>query len=108
MSENVRDAQFAGFAEKLLGELLSKRDGMLDVSDWWKEQARLAIAQRAYDLVEHAIGCVEMDPGGATTTQLVGGIPDLTEWPEEEAAALEHYANHQYDGVDFGEEIETE
>lgn len=102
----MRDTQFAKFAALLLEEILGQHDGMLDVSDRWKEQAQLFIAQRAYDFAEHVLGTAEVDPCGVPTSDLVKKVPDLIEWPEDEDARWEHYANHQYDGVDFGEENE--
>jgi hypothetical protein len=73
-----KDTQFAGFAELLLEELLNKRDGMIDTSDWWKEQAKVTIARRVYDLACHV----------STQTLLIAHgdmskIPDMTTWTEE-------------------------
>jgi hypothetical protein len=89
MSENPRDTQFKGFAEKVLGEMLhaSKTySGLIDSeSGAWQEAMQQIIARHAYDLVCH---CFEqMNPiapqACSTTEEMLEGIPDLTEWPDE-------------------------
>lgn len=72
----IRDTQFAGFAELLSNELrgweLSKPD------------VKQIIARRAYDLVRHTIECTShIDLDRLTSDEHTLRIPDLTTWPEE-------------------------
>lgn len=102
-----RNTQFTGFACRLLQELLDQ-GAYVAISEWAtggdSAKSEQLIARRAYDFAAHILDAAEVDLCGHATPDLVKKIPDLTEWPEEAAAALNHYADHQYDGVDFGDE----
>jgi hypothetical protein len=77
MSNNPRDTQFAGFAKALLAEVLAA-DGVViepDNPNWPEEQ--LIIARRAYDLVAHAIEC--LDCKGCESVEWVSDLPVLPE-----------------------------
>lgn len=85
-----RDTQFLGFAGKVIEEMMTDYDQNLVVFDLdLEEQSRLAtiLARRAYDLVGHTCQSVndtydaESFPD-ATTIDMVGMVPDLTELPE--------------------------
>ena len=85
MSSNPRDTQFTGFADLLLKEMLNQREGRwIDFNEDDKEYA-VIVAQRAYDLVEHAI--LSMSPIAFQSyeyDEIIHSIPDMTEWPERE------------------------
>lgn len=83
-----RDDQFAGFAKKLLDELLSIQGVYIDTMQedwraWWEE----TIAQRAYDLVTHTMKYLDDHPSRedclSHPDEPISYIPDMTEWPEE-------------------------
>lgn len=92
MATTPRDSQFAHFAELLVNELLQCRDGQMDASDYWREQANATIARRAYDLVQHTINHVNPIALEFTTKSVVSAaIPDMTEWPVEDHATYESW-----------------
>lgn len=77
MSINPRDTQFAGFATLLLEQLLNI-DGVHVESSYGEahELWKPIIAQRAYDLVAHAVN-------ETIGISKIDHVPDLTEWPKE-------------------------
>lgn len=94
---NTRETQFAGFAKALWDELPDLNVNSLIAFDEWSETSEKIIAQRAYDLVRHALYCDNINsaywPGHPLygqasdiyekeTAQKVSDIPDLTELPE--------------------------
>ena len=91
MSDTTRATQFTGFAHALLLEMLAQRQGeWIDFNSGDSseiEEYSAIIARRAYDLVVHTIG---YSAGGSyegnylSTGNPTGGIPDMTEFPEEE------------------------
>lgn len=90
MNNNPRDIRFTNFANLLIDELLSKKDGVMDTSDWWQDQARAIIARRAYDLVQHVIQRVE--PSALAYQPLpsvMRTLPDMESWPDENKATFE-------------------
>lgn len=92
MSDTPRDTQFVGFARLLIPEI-DEQIGA--VTEWSMEhdiddQARIAqelvsrwqtlLAQRAYDLVIHALKSLSMDP---IAIGEIPNIPDMAIWPED-------------------------
>lgn len=85
MTTDPRDTQFAGFAARLLQELLDQ-GAYVAISEWATGgdsfKSEQLIARRAYDLAthiyEHAINANTADPEIGLRY-----IPDLREWPEE-------------------------
>ena len=82
---NERDTKYLGFAELLVLQL----DGLsVRYKDWpdWREldrQMKLAIAQRTYDLLFHAVkSTLPYERTDRVIEYIVSHIPDLTEWPE--------------------------
>ena len=67
-----RDNQFAGFAKMLWQELYHEIDWQQDSG----ENAEQIIAQRAYDLVMHAVS-------ETTGAKSIDHVPDMRQWPEE-------------------------
>lgn len=95
MSKDSRDTQFAEFARQLWIELIyaspSKVVGnsLVRVPPL-REDAEKIISQRAYDLVEHAVGyCLEylhecgIETSGQMNSRIQPAIPDLTSLPGE-------------------------
>lgn len=87
----MRDTQFAGFA-KLLWEEMQDRSADNEFEDKrrvgpeYTAYMQLVIAQRAYDLVMHAIARIDpADLDRLSTAETVARIPDLTAWPPEES-----------------------
>jgi len=101
MSNTARDTQFAGFAHALLNELkpdISRLSSALLIavrSHNEQEVNRISwlietcIAERAYDLVAHAVEFTDdMDmrrlrAGMLSGAQVALHIPDMTEFPKE-------------------------
>jgi hypothetical protein len=86
MSADPRATQFAGFAKLLLEEALKAgfifNIGTIYIDTgnvYWQQNMEEVIAQRAYDLVGHTLD--QINPH----VYLMEDIPDLTEWPEEDA-----------------------
>jgi len=90
-----RDTHFQGFA-KLLYDELSKLEGSHEtlISEYRNKYDKQAIvnlmAQRAYDLVSHALMHTTPASGstirkfqGLSIEEIAGALPDLTEWPVE-------------------------
>lgn len=79
-SSPTRDTQFAGFAELLWKELIATD------AERYGDQQRELIAQRAYDLVKHTTSYIGDCVANvfASVDEVVGMIPDLVEWPEQE------------------------
>lgn len=73
-----RDTQFAGFAARLLQELLDQ-GAYVAISEWATGgdsfKSEQLIAQRAYDLVRHTVS----ETTGSTD---ISHVPDMTAWPE--------------------------
>lgn len=87
--QNERDTQFVGFAAMLLREIDEAIGKAAIASDTTLESLSqilgAIIAQRAYDLVEHAcqeISSEQVD-GRLSVSGMLWCIPDMTEWPEE-------------------------
>lgn len=75
-----RNTQFAGFAKALFKELLGSA-GYIDMNEYDTDEVdryEYIIAQRAYDLVKHALDYAYTH----TTEDAISAIPDLTELPE--------------------------
>lgn len=87
-----RDTQFAGFAARLLQEMLDQ-GAYVAIADWATggDRARTGqlIARRAYDLVEHTLSIVPhllQVVGDAKDLDVVMPyVPDLPTLPEEPA-----------------------
>jgi hypothetical protein len=77
MSTNPRDTQFAGFAGLLLEQLLNV-EGVYVESSYGEVRTlwEPIIAQRAYDLVAHAVN-------ETIGISKIDHVPDLIEWPKE-------------------------
>lgn len=73
-----RDDQFAGFASRLLQELLDQ-GAYVAISEWATGgdsfKSEQLIAQRAYDLVRHTVS-------ETTGSADISHVPDMTTWPE--------------------------
>jgi|SRR5450631_199730 len=109
---STRETQFAGFAKLLLKEMLAQTqwNGMDFNSDDTEEVEKYSaiIAQRAYDLVEHALEMCHIDErvydlirsrdtsvvnvriedyieGYLKRSEMLADIADLTVWPEPPA-----------------------
>lgn len=87
-----REDQFRQWAKTVLDHMLSKRDGMIQTSDWWQEQAQSILARAAYDLAQHAIGYsleylheCGLSTSGSMNSRIQRVIPDLPALPEEKA-----------------------
>lgn len=99
--QTPRDIQFAHFATLLLDELLSHRDGMIETSDWWQEQARATIARRAYDLVQHTLERVEPSTlAYQPLSDVIARVPDMHAWPDEAEANIEAWLTTRPDPKD--------
>jgi hypothetical protein len=82
-SKDARDTQFKDFARLLLEELMSKYDH-LPPGKWGPaEKDELIIARRAYDLVKHAFGYIEVW-NDRNLDFAVKSVPDMTELPKEQ------------------------
>jgi hypothetical protein len=82
MSE--RDTHFVGFARLLMKDLLWDSGGFsfnVPVGEAI-EKCKVVIAQRAYDLVEHALENTSLYDLDSYEEQ-IKPIPDMTEWPKE-------------------------
>lgn len=84
MSTTARDTHFAGFATRVIEEMLQQGDVWIETtSDDWKEQWQAVIAQRAYDLVHHTIESMShIDLDRLDTNEHVERIPDMEAFPE--------------------------
>lgn len=89
MSNNARNEQFAGFAFRLLQELLNQ-GAYVAISEWATSGDRFKseqlIARRAYDLVYHALDIAETEHryGSPTIEEVLRNVPDMAELPEEQ------------------------
>lgn len=85
MSTNERDTHFAGFAKLLWHEVRKTSFDSPGFSEYQQLERylQLLIAQRAYDLVEHALRTCPLE-----AFEIMGDgvqyVPDLTKWPEAE------------------------
>ena len=89
MSE-IRDTHFQGFAKLLWDELVElNKGGYIDVSSYFDDgidptNYRLLIAQRAYDLVAHALEDIlpyYTYDEFKEWQEYANDVPDLTAWP---------------------------
>jgi hypothetical protein len=93
-NEQERKTHFQGFAELVAQEL--KEQGLLWIDthvrplvdppiDFDYEKIKQIIAQRAYDLVLHAVwNIAPVDLERLLMKDVAAKIPDLTEWPKPE------------------------
>lgn len=86
---SARDTQFACFAQLLVDDLRSKAHITVHPNSAYPAVEPLIekiIAQRAYDLVKHAVEECELQEGmlaaRMTSEALLHNIPDMTNWPE--------------------------
>ncbi len=89
MTEKERDSHFAGFAELLCNEEQLARflDDPNVCSSGMRREIVDLIAQRAYDLVDHALEAVpNIIPEVQSLKASLESIPDLTEWPTPESS----------------------
>lgn len=85
-----RDTHFLGFAELLTTEIEALDDLTVPGTDLylsyghWKERVIQIIAQRAYDLLFHAVKHSLPYPQSDRVVEhiVLSHIPDLTQWPE--------------------------
>lgn len=79
-----RDDQFAGFASRLLQELLDQC-AYVAISEWATGgdsfKSEKLIARRAYDLVRHV--AAEITDETKDYLVMIEKIPDMRQWPEE-------------------------
>lgn len=82
-----RDDQFAGFAARLLQELLDQ-GAYVAISEWATGgdslKSEQLIARRVYDLVSHTLhntGPMMLDC--YSHEEQIAAIPDMRQWPEE-------------------------
>lgn len=81
---NERSTKFAGFAKLLQDDLA--HSGYDEIGYRSGETTKRIIAERAYDLVRHAISSIgpyHLDV--LTTEETIEDIPDLTAWTEPPA-----------------------
>lgn len=76
-----RDTQFAGFAKRLLWEMVDLH-GYIDISGFFNrpddktmQEYTQIIARRAHDLAQHAVS-------ETTGSADISHVPDMTVWPE--------------------------
>lgn len=89
MSTNPRETQFVGFAKLLYEDFLRQAEDeastqdiyMPDYPDKWRVIVEQIIAERAYDLVVHVLGC-GIPQWMPLEEVSISQIPDLTQWPE--------------------------
>lgn len=78
--KSERDTHFAGFAKLLMDDLIDAQ--VEHYHDNNREDfVTTLIAQRAYDLVHHALEYDSAEMVDWPLEQVMKSIPDLTEWP---------------------------
>lgn len=84
MSTDERDTKFLGFAKLLAQDLFSA--GFDEHGYRSPEATHKLIAQRAYDLLDHASCYALMNPAllDMTFEDMVREIPDISAWPRPE------------------------